>query len=152
MERTETSNRDYRYGPARGCAIPGPRGRGSEVSRGQWPGLGRATENPIPKLRQSLTKYGSFSKSPGNHGSAWHTGRLGFSRPRPVRPSPHGKAGQVVQPQTPSGPHTRSSVATQVTASQAPEDDPLAQAKRALLQPKFDIRKLHNDGDPKAEI
>jgi hypothetical protein len=57
----------------------------------------------------------------------------------------------VVQPQTPSGPHTRSSVATQVTASQAPEDDPLAQAKRALLQPKFDIRKLHNDGDPKAE-
>jgi hypothetical protein len=56
--------------------------------------------------------------------------------------------GQVVQPQTPLGPNTRSSVATQATGSPAPEDDPLAQAKRVLSQPKFDIRKLHNDGDP----
>ena len=56
--------------------------------------------------------------------------------------------GQVVQPQTPPGPNAHSSVATQATASPAPEDDPLAQAKRALSQPKFDIRKLHNDGDP----
>jgi hypothetical protein len=55
---------------------------------------------------------------------------------------------QVVQPQTPSGPHARSPIATQATASTAPEDDPLAQAKRVLSQPKFDIRKLHNDGDP----
>jgi len=52
--------------------------------------------------------------------------------------------GQVVQPQTPPGPS--SSVATRAAAS--PEHDPLAQAKRALSQPKFDIRKLHNDGDP----
>jgi len=52
------------------------------------------------------------------------------------------------QPQTPPGPSARSSVATQATASPAPEDDPLAQAKRVLSQPKFDIRKLHNDGDP----
>ena len=33
-------------------------------------------------------------------------------------------------------------------ASKASEDDPLAQAKRVLSQPKLDIRKLHNDGDP----
>jgi hypothetical protein len=33
-------------------------------------------------------------------------------------------------------------------AGPAPEDDPLAQAKRVLSQPKLDIRKLHNDGDP----
>jgi hypothetical protein len=52
--------------------------------------------------------------------------------------------GHVVQPQTAPGPS--SSVATRAAAS--PEHDPLAQAKRALSQPKFDIRKLHNDGDP----
>ena len=46
--------------------------------------------------------------------------------------------------QTPRGPS--SSVATRAAAS--PEHDPLAQAKQALSQPKFDIRKLHNDGDP----
>jgi hypothetical protein len=51
---------------------------------------------------------------------------------------------QVVQPQTPPG--LSSSVATRAAAS--PEHDPLAQAKRVLSQPKFDIRKLHNDGDP----
>ena len=34
------------------------------------------------------------------------------------------------------------------SGSGEPEHDPLAQAKRALSQPKFDIRKLHNDGDP----
>jgi hypothetical protein len=55
--------------------------------------------------------------------------------------------GQLVQPQTPSGPNGRSSVVTQAT-DPTPENDPLAQAKRALSQPKFDIRKLHNDGDP----
>ena len=44
-----------------------------------------------------------------------------------------------VQPQ--DGPSARSQVATEV-------DDPLAQAKRVLSQPKLDIRKLHNDGDP----
>ena len=37
--------------------------------------------------------------------------------------------------------------ANEVAASKAPED-PLAQAKRVLSQPKLDIRKLHNDGDP----
>ena len=47
--------------------------------------------------------------------------------------------------QTPPGPS--SSVATRAAAS--PEHDPLAQAKRVLSQPKFDIRKLHNDGDPR---
>ena len=52
--------------------------------------------------------------------------------------------GQVVQPQT--APGLSSSIATRAAAS--PEHDPLAQAKRALSQPKFDIRKLHNDGDP----
>ena len=52
------------------------------------------------------------------------------------------------QPQTPPGPNAHSSVATQATASAALEHDPLAQAKRVLSQPKFDIRKLHNDGDP----
>ena len=51
-----------------------------------------------------------------------------------------------VQPQ--AGPNARSQVATQVAADPAPEDDPLAQAKRVLSQPKLDIRKLHNDGDP----
>jgi hypothetical protein len=48
-----------------------------------------------------------------------------------------------------AAPNARSSVATQATASPASEDDPLAQAKRALSQPKLDIRKLHNDGDPR---
>jgi hypothetical protein len=52
------------------------------------------------------------------------------------------------QPQTPPGPSAHSSVATQTTGSAALEHDPLAQAKRVLSQPKFDIRKLHNDGDP----
>ena len=52
--------------------------------------------------------------------------------------------GQIVQPQT--APGLSSSVATRAAAS--PEHDPLAQAKRVLSQPKFDIRKLHNDGDP----
>ena len=52
------------------------------------------------------------------------------------------------QPQAPPGPSANSSVATQATASAALEHDPLAQAKRVLSQPKFDIRKLHNDGDP----
>jgi hypothetical protein len=56
--------------------------------------------------------------------------------------------GQVVQPQTPPEPNARSQVATQATAGPVPEDDPLAQAKRVLSQPKLDIRKLHNDGDP----
>ena len=57
-------------------------------------------------------------------------------------------AGQVVPPQAQSGPNARSQVTTQVAAGQAPEDDPLAQAKRVLSQPRLDIRKLHNDGDP----
>ncbi len=43
-------------------------------------------------------------------------------------------------------PGPSSSVASRAAAS--PEHDPLAQAKRVLSQPKFDIRKLHNDGDP----
>jgi hypothetical protein len=50
-----------------------------------------------------------------------------------------------VQPQ--AGPNARSQAAT-LAAGPAPEDDPLAQAKRVLSQPKLDIRKLHNDGDP----
>jgi hypothetical protein len=52
--------------------------------------------------------------------------------------------GQLVQPRA-------SSVAIQATANRAPENDPLAQAKQVLSQSKFDIRKLHNDGDPQEE-
>lgn len=37
---------------------------------------------------------------------------------------------------------------TAAPASKAPED-PLAQAMRALSRPRMDIRKIHNDGDPK---
>ena len=39
-------------------------------------------------------------------------------------------------------------VATQLSQRQLEQSDPLAQAKRVLSQPKLDIRKLHNDGDP----
>ncbi len=39
-------------------------------------------------------------------------------------------------------------IATQLSQRQLEQSDPLAQAKRVLSQPKFDIRKLHNDGDP----
>jgi hypothetical protein len=56
--------------------------------------------------------------------------------------------GQIMQPQAPLGPNTRSQVANQVATGPALEYDPLAQAKRVLSQPKLDIRKLHNDGDP----
>lgn len=56
--------------------------------------------------------------------------------------------GQIIQPQAPPGPNTRSPVTNHLTGAAAPEHDPLAQAKRALSHPKLDIRKLHNDGDP----
>ncbi len=59
---------------------------------------------------------------------------------------PAEETGQIIQPQAPPGPNTRSPVT--LTAAAAPEHDPLGQAKRALSQPKLDIRKLHNDGDP----
>ena len=39
-------------------------------------------------------------------------------------------------------------IATQLSQRQLEQGDPLAQAKRVLSQPKLDIRKLHNDGDP----
>ena len=55
---------------------------------------------------------------------------------------------QIILPQAPPGPNARSQVANQVATGPAVEDDPLAQAKRVLSQPKLDIRKLHNDGDP----
>jgi hypothetical protein len=42
----------------------------------------------------------------------------------------------------------RSPVVTQWPQPQLEQSDPLAQAKRVLSQPKLDIRKLHNDGDP----
>jgi hypothetical protein len=58
------------------------------------------------------------------------------------------EATQIIQPQAPLGPNARSQVANQVATGPALEDDPLAQAKRVLSQPKLDIRKLHNDGDP----
>ena len=61
-----------------------------------------------------------------------------------AKPSTGVVAGQAVQPQAQSGTNTRSPV----TAVAASEDDPLAHAKRVLSQPKLDIRKLHNDGDP----
>ena len=41
-----------------------------------------------------------------------------------------------------------SPVVTQRSQPQPETTDPLAQAKRVLSQPKFDIRKPHNDGDP----
>jgi len=65
-----------------------------------------------------------------------------------AKPGTEAVAGQAVQPQTQSGPNAPSPVTSKVTAVAAPEDDPLAQAKRVLSQPKLDIRKLHNDGDP----
>ena len=68
--------------------------------------------------------------------------RLKAKRPAEVA------TGQILQPQAPPGPNARSQVANQVGTGPALEDDPLAQAKRVLSQPKLDIRKLHNDGDP----
>jgi hypothetical protein len=59
--------------------------------------------------------------------------------------------GQIIQTQASLGPNARSQVANQVATGPAPEDDPLAQAKRVLSQPKLDIRKLHNDGDPEGK-
>jgi hypothetical protein len=54
---------------------------------------------------------------------------------------------QAVPSQTQTAQH--SPVVTQWSKqSQLEQSDPLAQAKRVLSQPKFDIRKLHNDGDP----
>ena len=61
---------------------------------------------------------------------------------------PGEETGPTIQPQAPLGPNARSQVANQVATGPALEDDPLAQAKRVLSQPKLDIRKLHNDGDP----
>jgi hypothetical protein len=52
--------------------------------------------------------------------------------------------GQVI----PSQIQSRSPVATHVASAPTAEGDPLAQARRVLSQPKLDIRKLHNDGDP----
>jgi hypothetical protein len=71
-----------------------------------------------------------------------------FRRRLKAKRSAEAPAGQIIQSQAPPGPNARSAVATQVAAGPAPEDDPLAQAKRVLSQPKLDIRKLHNDGDP----
>jgi hypothetical protein len=65
-----------------------------------------------------------------------------------AKPGSEVVAGQAVQPQTQSRTNSRSPVTSKVTAGAAGEDDPLAQAKRLLSQPKLDIRKLHNDGDP----
>jgi hypothetical protein len=42
----------------------------------------------------------------------------------------------------------RPPIATLLSQRQLEQSDPLAQAKRVLSQPKLDIRKLHNDGDP----
>lgn len=39
-------------------------------------------------------------------------------------------------------------VVTQLSQPELGPNDPLAQARRALSQPRFDIRKIHNDGDP----
>lgn len=45
-------------------------------------------------------------------------------------------------------PAQASPTAMQVSQLRPEQNDPLAQAKRVLSQPKLDIRKLHNDGDP----
>jgi len=71
-----------------------------------------------------------------------------FRRRLKAKRSAEVATGQILQPQAPAGPNARSLVATQVATGPAPGDDPLAQAKRVLSQPKLDIRKLHNDGDP----
>jgi hypothetical protein len=71
-----------------------------------------------------------------------------FRRRLKAKRSAEVATGQILQPQAPAGPNARSQVATQVATGPAPGDDPLAQAKRVLSQPKLDIRKLHNDGDP----
>jgi hypothetical protein len=63
-----------------------------------------------------------------------------FRRRLKAKRSAEVATGQILQPQAPAGPNARSQA--------APGDDPLAQAKRVLSQPKLDIRKLHNDGDP----
>jgi hypothetical protein len=54
--------------------------------------------------------------------------------------------GQAVPSQAQSAIHPP--IATQLSQRQLEQGDPLAQAKRVLSQPKLDIRKLHNDGDP----
>ena len=71
-----------------------------------------------------------------------------FRRRLKAKRSAEVATGQILQTQAPAGPNARSQVATQVATGPAPGDDPLAQAKRVLSQPKLDIRKLHNDGDP----
>ena len=71
-----------------------------------------------------------------------------ISRIRRCLPAKPGTEVVAGQPQAPPGPNARSPDKSQVTATAAPEHDPLAQAKRVLSQPKLDIRKLHNDGDP----
>jgi hypothetical protein len=65
------------------------------------------------------------------------------------RRSADAAAGQVIPSQNhPSQTQSRSPVATHVASAPTADGDPLAQAKRVLSQPKLDIRKLHNDGDP----
>ena len=71
-----------------------------------------------------------------------------FRRRLKAKRSAEVATGQILQPQAPAGPNARSQVANHVATGPALEDDPLAQAKRVLSQPKLDIRKLHNDGDP----
>ena len=56
-------------------------------------------------------------------------------------------AGQIVQPQADRTQYALVRLRIRPPRP-APEHDPLAQAKRVLSQPKLDIRKLHNDGDP----
>lgn len=47
----------------------------------------------------------------------------------------------------PPSSHARRRFVPESSFVQVP-DDPLAQAMRALSRPRFDIRKIHNDGDP----
>lgn len=54
--------------------------------------------------------------------------------------------GQAVPSEAQSAP--RPPIATLLSQRQLEQSDPLAQAKRVLSQPKLDIRKFHNDGDP----
>jgi hypothetical protein len=54
-------------------------------------------------------------------------------------------SGRAVPSQTQPPPN---SLTTQVSRLRLEQNDKLAQAKRVLSQPKLDIRRLHNDGDP----
>ena len=77
----------------------------------------------------SLTSY--ISRIRRREQTKRTSGAVTIAAPRESRPSP-------------AVPDARAPVAKE-------PDNPLAQAMRALSQPRFDIRKIHNDGDPEGK-